>query len=795
MSYQRNKLTSTMGNNFSTRLKVKRKAKKSKISDYEKFHFQFLVRAHEKSMIELATLLGIEEPTKQTIEDMQTPAIENCDAENSVKLETLSDLERYFDGNSSSSRTMTEIDQEPAKRTTVQMLNAAIEDHNKENSVKLETLSDLERYFNENSSSLSKIDQSPSNETIENMLTSAIEDGNVEKLQELIDQGANLNYPCDDEFYPLLVACCFGKGDVETVKILVENGAELESLDKFNATPLMHAVLNNYVEIVDYLISKGANVNHEVPQSTWPALCHAIFDGNLILAKILIKHGANVNAQFYGRPVLCVALQRNYFDIADLLLEKGAEIDFIDSQSFTPLLHTIHKGHVEIVEYLASMGANVNLEIPVKKWTPLGNAVCHGHLEIVKILIDYGASPNRPFKDKPLVYFAVKYGYTDVLKYLLESGARLTVSYQYEGEPLIHLALKNGHFEVAKCLVENNYPIESLDKHYTTPLMQAVKSGDVEIVEFLISQGAKVNYKNPFNKRTALGIASSIGQIEIAKILIKHGASIQSQNIKMAIFNEHYDLAKFLISKGGPYESDVLYKILFEKGHFEIVEYLARIEANSHLQRCDVYNELFEHCLNGKKWSQSEAIGITNFLLRNGFDVNSNHHHERPLARAVFAGQIGIARQLIENGADLNWQYPEDGNGTPLHIAIMVENLEMCRLLLENGANLEIRNPSNETPLDMAKELGMDQVIDLIIENMITEKSENSNQDTAHSNCLKMDECVICYSSRKEIYVFHPCGHAKTCQRCSLKILHKSEGNPTCPVCRTQITDYMKVYL
>ena len=75
-----------------------------------------------------------------------------CNVENSVKLETLSDLERYFNGNSSSSTTLTEIDHAPTKRTTIKMLNTAIEDHNKENSVKLETLSDLERYFNENSS-------------------------------------------------------------------------------------------------------------------------------------------------------------------------------------------------------------------------------------------------------------------------------------------------------------------------------------------------------------------------------------------------------------------------------------------------------------------------------------------------------------------------------------------------------------------------------------------------------------------------------------------------------------------
>ena len=52
-------------------------------------------------------------------------------------------------------------------------------------------------------------------------------------------------------------------GDLETVKLLIENGADINAKDEDGYTVLMHASFNGYLEIVKYLIEKGANVNED----------------------------------------------------------------------------------------------------------------------------------------------------------------------------------------------------------------------------------------------------------------------------------------------------------------------------------------------------------------------------------------------------------------------------------------------------------------------------------------------------------------------------------------------------
>ena len=58
-----------------------------------------------------------------------------------------------------------------------------------------------------------------------------------------------------------------------------------------------------------------------------------------------------------------------------------------------------------------------------------------------------------------------------------------------------------------------------------------------------------------------------------------------------------------------------------------------------------------------------------------------------------------------------------------------------------------------------------------------------------------LDECVICTTPREEIISLLPCGHAKTCEVCSLKLIALSGTNSMCPICRSIITDYKKIYV
>lgn len=95
-------------------------------------------------------------------------------------------------------------------------------------------------------------------------------------------------------------------------------------------------------------------------------------------------------------------------------------------------------------------------------------------------------------------------------------------------------------------------------------------------------------------------------------------------------------------------------------------------------------------------------LEIVKLLIEYGADVNSRKDDGvTPLHSAAWFGQIDIAKLLIDHGADVNAQN-EDGN-TLLHTAVFKDKKEMVELILINGADLNIKNIWGMTPMDIAK--------------------------------------------------------------------------------------------
>ena len=157
-------------------------------------------------------------------------------------------------------------------------------------------------------------------------------------------------------------------------------------------------------------------------------------------------------------------------------------------------------------------------------------------------------------------------------------------------------------------------------------------------------------------------------------------------------------------------------------------------------------------------------------------DVNSvDELGKSAIFRAVENGFLNVAKSLIENGADVNARF----NGRSLiHIAIGIDDTKMVRLLLANGVNLKNKSLLM-TPYDYAMQLNNRVIGKMIVDHVLSENEK-----------LKLDDCIICFEPRKEIFSLN-CGHAKLCETCCLKIM--SENFPKCPLCRMEVTNYLKV--
>lgn len=106
---------------------------------------------------------------------------------------------------------------------------------------------------------------------------------------------------------------------------------------------------------------------------------------------------------------------------------------------------------------------------------------------------------------------------------------------------------------------------------------------------------------------------------------------------------------------------------------------------------------------------------IVRYLLKQGADANlssKNGYHVYPLFTAVDSNYEGIAKMLVEAGAEVN--VTQASLMTPLHAAARNGNIEMLILLLERGASVHVKNDYGQTPADLAYEKGHREIAKIL---------------------------------------------------------------------------------
>jgi len=353
--------------------------------------------------------------------------------------------------------------------------------------------------------------------------------------------------------------------DIEFLKVLLDNGADVDSEDKHtNVTALMIASQNGYIKIVKLLIESGANIDF-ITQNRLNALKIASQNGHIRIVEMFINYGANLNIQNrLGVNALMTASQKGYIKIVKLLIDNGANLDLVDNRGFSALISSLvdehkniaklliksginldiqsligetalmfasAKGYQEITELLLEKGANLHLK-DKEGWTALMWAVQGGYIEIVKILINKsGNDINTPTKDgdTPLTK-ASQNGHIEIVKFLIEQGANIDFQ-DNTGVSALLWASQKLYTKIVKLLIENDANLDLQNHLGATALIYAVQDGHLTISKLLIENGANLNLQT-FSGETALMLASGLGHIKIAKLLIENGVNIHLKNNK-----------------------------------------------------------------------------------------------------------------------------------------------------------------------------------------------------------------------------------------------------------------------
>jgi ankyrin repeat protein len=218
-------------------------------------------------------------------------------------------------------------------------------------------------------------------------LHEAAKNGNLAELIRQLNEGADVNSRESHDVTPLLTAVCNNHPSV--VSCLLERGAEVDARDDIEGTPLMAAAAYRHLDVLELLLGKGANVNAKNSEGR-SALSFALEskgqsgmgmkvdeaktlwesgnNANVRVIKSLVNHGADINTRDNtGKTPLMSAArfmdlycEMDRIGMLKYLVKNGAEVDVSDDQGNSVLMHHIAYNFGETVPTLLEMGATVN---------------------------------------------------------------------------------------------------------------------------------------------------------------------------------------------------------------------------------------------------------------------------------------------------------------------------------------------------------------------------------------------------------------------------------------------------
>lgn len=228
-------------------------------------------------------------------------------------------------------------------------------------------------------------------------LIAAIRGGHYAIAELLIEAGADLNTPDRDDTTPVMAAAAMGASHL--VEIFVKKGVDVSIVDKTGYNVLMYAAASGSEEIVRLLLdikSQTLGVNQKSKREGKTALLLAASHAMWKTAKIFIEHGVSLDDQIEGDGYAAIHLAAGQGNEATtkLLIEYGAEINtFTKHFDQSPLYLAVKSGHIGTVTALLAAGADPNHTSTDLDHTPLMAAAVMDNQDLVAALLKGRADP------------------------------------------------------------------------------------------------------------------------------------------------------------------------------------------------------------------------------------------------------------------------------------------------------------------------------------------------------------------------------------------------------------------
>ena len=203
-------------------------------------------------------------------------------------------------------------------------------------------------------------------------------------IKVLVENGADVNSRDIAGKTPLIRFIQTG-GDIVIAQLLLEHGADVSATDNNNNSVLVHAIEQGHRAIIDLLESHSSSKQGLLEYH----LINAARENSMQQMKDFIESGANVNHRF-GSTALCAAAEAGHDEAVQLLIEAGAELNQREDETgFTPLIAAAYHGHLMCVRLLINAGADLAIEVE-----DMGTALSYARLGK-----EEGLYPNQPWDE------------------------------------------------------------------------------------------------------------------------------------------------------------------------------------------------------------------------------------------------------------------------------------------------------------------------------------------------------------------------------------------------------------
>jgi len=378
-----------------------------------------------------------------------------------------------------------------------------------------------------------------------------VEDVDIDRLKMLLDEGVSPNTTNSDGV-PLLVIA-MAKGAVSMAQLLIDHGADVNNggqnrtalhyaishMYGYNRDEMMILLLRNgakptpedlihvitgtkYLYVVRMMVEMGVDVNSVVDNTT--PLMEATYVGDIDIVLFLIEKGANVNYRNRnGITPLMNGLYNDNIAIVQILVENGADVGAVDNYGYNPLSSTIDNGYSTMVEVLLR-GKGVNLEA-------ISNTIYKcDDAHIMSLLISHGLKVDADRGGEQLLRACMRDDY-DMVRLLVDNGADMNIRDDDGMTPLM-VCLNRGNTDMSAYLISKGANLDVKDEYGNTALMRAIKDNSLYLVRMMIEKGANTRIRDDNGNNTLMvHMGNPSSSLYILTLLLNTGMSPDTQNV------------------------------------------------------------------------------------------------------------------------------------------------------------------------------------------------------------------------------------------------------------------------